>query len=105
VTRSDLSAGYQATQAAHAALDFAVAYPEITRAWHDTSNYLIVLAAADEDALTTLASTAWERGLRYSIFTEPDLGDAITAVVIEPGEAASRLCSNLPLALREVSMA
>lgn len=107
ITRRDLTPGQQATQAAHAAFDFAVQHPDLTREWHDESNYLIVLAAADQTELLDLASRSWDKGLRYTLFTEPDLpeGDQITAIVIEPGEETSRLCSNLPLALREAAMA
>jgi len=106
ITRRDLTSGQQATQAVHAALDFSVAFPELTKEWHDQSNYLVVLAAANQEELLDLASRAWDAGLRYTVFTEPDLpeGDQITAIVIEPGEATSKLCANLPLALREEAM-
>lgn len=104
MTRRDLSPGYQATQAAHAALDFAVGYPALTKAWHDSSNYLVVLAAEDEAELLRLADLAWDRGLQYSCFVEPDLNNETTAIVIEPGEATSKLLANVPLALREAAM-
>lgn len=107
VTRRDLSPGQQATQATHAAFDFAIRYPELSAKWAEESHFLVVLAAADQAELLDLASRAWDRSLRYTLFTEPDLpeGDQITALVIEPGEATSKLCANLPLALREAAMA
>lgn len=60
-----------------------------------------MLSVPDEDTLALYAAKAAERGLRRTIFREPDYNNEITAIVIEPGEAASRLCSTLPLALRE----
>ncbi len=99
-----MSGGYQATQSAHAALQFSVAFPDLTRKWHDESNYLVVLACADEAELLSLAERAAERMLCYTVFREPDIGNEITAIVIEPGDETSRLLSNLPLALREPAM-
>lgn len=104
LVRRDLSEGQQATQATHAALDFAVTYPDLVKAWHDESNYLIVLSVADEKELLSYADRAWDLGLRYSVFFEPDLDNTVTAVVIEPGRTTSKLCANLPLALREAVM-
>lgn len=104
VTRRDLSPGDQACQASHAAFQFAVEHADFTEAWFRDSNYLVLLAAEDESALGLLAARAEERGLRCVRCCEPDFGDALTAVVIEAGDEASRLCSNLPLALREEAL-
>lgn len=103
ITRRDLTPGQQATQAVHAAFDFAISYPEISAKWRDESHFLVVLAAADQAELLHHTSLAWDRGLRYSLFTEPDMpvGEQITALVIEPGTETSRLCSNLPLCLKQ----
>lgn len=100
LTRRNLTPGYQATQATHAALAFAVEFPELTKAWHDESNYLVVLATENEQELVQYLNEATDRGLRTTAFREPDLGDQLTAIVLEPGVEARRLCSNLPLALR-----
>ena len=97
MTRRDLPPGSQAVPAAHAALDFAVAYPEILIEWHRASNTLVVLAAPDEIALSWLCDDAAASGLRLIRFQEPDLGGALTAVALEP--AARRLVAHLPLAL------
>lgn len=99
MTRADLPPGVQAVQAAHAALDFAVRHPELTSGWHEASNTLVVLAAADELALCWLLDDARRRQLVAVPFHEPDLGDALTAVALEP--QAARLCSKYPLALAE----
>ncbi|WP_390889930.1 peptidyl-tRNA hydrolase [Dactylosporangium aurantiacum] len=101
VTRADLPPGIQATQATHAALDFAVAHPDTFRDWHAGSNTLVLVAARDEDALDRLRVAASAAGHRHVGFREPDLGGALTALAVEP--AAYRLLSHLPLALRPAS--
>jgi len=40
-----------------------------------------------------------EKGLKYSAFVEPDLGNEITSITVEP--EARKLVSSLPLMLRE----
>lgn len=105
VTRSDLTPGLQAAQAVHAAFQFSMAHPEIVSEWVSSSNFLVVVAVEDEDSLLNLAATAIERGLVIQVVREPDLDDAVTAIAIEPGDPARRLCSALPLALREKVMA
>lgn len=97
VTRADLPAGDQAVQAAHALTEFTFEHPEAAESWHRASNTLAFLVAPDEAALQTLLDRAFDRGLRASAFREPDLGDALTAVAIEP--EGSRLVRSLPLAL------
>lgn len=99
MTRADLPLAVQAVQAAHAALDLAVAHPELTSAWHASSNTLVLLAVPDELALCWLLEDACRRQLIAVPFHEPDLGDALTAVALEP--QAARLCSKYPLALAE----
>lgn len=97
VVRGDLSPGLQAAQAVHAGFLFATEYPEATREWHDTSQYVIVLQVPNLERLT-------ERYARFPssiprvMFTEPDLGDAPTAFAALGHEAAD-LLSDLRLAL------
>lgn len=90
----------QVAQAAHAAFTFAHDHPELTRAWHEQSQYLVIVAVPDQDALRALADKADTRGIPTTVWTEPDLDDAVTAVAFAPGQAARRLCANLPLAGR-----
>ena len=97
VTRADLPPGIQAVQAAHAVIEFAITHPRLTAAWHAASNTLVILVVPDELALGWLEQDATAAGLRVAPFHEPDLGDALTAVAIEP--AAGRLLRRLPLAL------
>lgn len=97
VTRADLAPGTQACQAAHAALDFAIAYPQLTGDWHTLSNTLVILAVRDELALCWLCADAAAAGFRVVRVHEPDLRGALTAVAFDPG--AARLVRHLPLAL------
>jgi peptidyl-tRNA hydrolase len=99
VARRDLPAGAQAAQACHAALAWARAHPELAGEWVSGGETLVLLGAPDEPALARLHGAALARGLRATAWTEPDLGDALTAVALEPGDAARRLCGKLPLLL------
>jgi len=101
VTRKDIRPGYQAVQAAHSIPSFAIEHPEVFSEWYHKSNYLIVLSTDDEDSLKNLIEKARFRGLRYSVFSEPDIDNQITSVALEPCEDTYKLVSNLPLALKE----
>ena len=70
--------------------------------WHRDSNYLVLLAAKSERDLYKIIEKAEERGIKYKAFREPDLGNAITAIALEPGNESKRLCSSLPLALKNL---
>lgn len=87
----------QACQVAHAALRFALAMPEVTRAWQRESETIAVLAVPDELALGRLRADAAGAGLDVVAFHEPDLGGALTALALEP--AARPLVRRLPTAL------
>ena len=99
VTRSDLKPGSQAVQAIHAANQFVIDFQTEFECWFEQSNTLALLSVSDEDALKRLADRADDLGLKLSLFREPDLGDALTAIALQPGPRSQRLCRNLPLAL------
>lgn len=104
VVRSNMPAGVQAVQSAHALLDFSVKYPDIVKNWNTVSNYLCMLSVDNEDQLYDLYVQAVEQGIRVVRFYEPDMGDELTAIALEPGCASKQLCSKLKLALRGYSM-
>jgi hypothetical protein len=79
----------QATQAAHAALAFALEYPVAP------GNYLVLLEAPDVLDLCWLLSDAERGALRAVAFYEPDLGDELTAVALEG--AGAKLCRKFSL--------
>lgn len=95
--REDLSPGLAAAQAVHAAFAFAQQHPELVEPWQRDSQYLVIVSVVDEVALISLASRALERGIEVTTWHEPDMNDAATAVALQPGDDARRLCSNLPL--------
>jgi peptidyl-tRNA hydrolase len=104
VSRGDLSLGTQATQAVHAAFTFAMEHPILTEEWYRDSSYLVLVAVPDEESLTQLLIKAREADLVTSIWREPDKDNEMTAIALEPGRRATRLCANLPLLLREMTM-
>ena len=103
ITRQDLDNGYQAVQSIHAAIQFKFEHPEISRDWFENSNYLGLLSVANEQELVSLIEQAIQKGLKVSVFREPDINDQITAIAIEPGNKSKKLCNRLKLALHETS--
>lgn len=88
-------------QSIHAAIQFGMEYPEVYKVWFQVSNYLGLLSVANEQELYQLIEKAKEHDIKVSIFREPDVDDQITAIALEPGIKTKKLCSNLPLALKE----
>lgn len=97
VTRRDIPVGYQAVQSAHAVADFIMQHPQEAKSWHQLSNYLIFLTTEDESSLEKLICKAESKGIKYTIFREPDIDNQITSVAFEPCELTRKLVSNLPL--------
>ena len=101
ITRRDLAPGYQSVQGMHAAIDFIFHNPEIAADWHNVSNYLGFLSVENEQELVVLAEQAEALGIAFCIFREPDIDDKITAIALAPGHASKKLCSKLPLTLKD----
>ena len=104
ITRRDLSSGQQMIQAAHAAIQFQHEHPKIAKEWNTNSKYLIFLSVENEYELTKFLQKIQFRDLKYAVFTEPDIGNQLTAIAIEPNIETYRLTSNLPLALKEIQI-
>jgi len=96
-----LHPGYQAVQAAHVGIDFQYQYPEIAKQWNTTSNYLIILSVSNEEQLLLYLEKCKYYNLKTTIFREPDIGNEITAIAVEPSERTKKLTSKLSLALHE----
>ena len=103
IVRGDLSPGYQLVQSNHAIVEFSINFPKLTKRWHEESNYIASLSVNNEDDLLGLLQQCINQGIKCSLFREPDIEYQATAMVIEPSEEAKRLCSRLPLALKESS--
>ena len=95
--REDLSPGLAAAQAVHAAFAFAAEHPRLVEPWQRDSQYLVIVSVPDEMALVALASRAFGQGVALTTWHEPDMNDSATALALQPGENARRLCSSLPL--------
>ncbi len=80
IVRSTLAAGLLAAQAVHAFRAFTLAYPAQTAAW-DADNNIVIL---QHDDLPVLADLLDSLGLAVARFHEPDMGDALTAICLEP---------------------
>lgn len=98
--RADLAPGQQLAQSTHAAFEFAVDFPSLTEVWRRTSNFLVVVRVRDEDVLLELANSAAAFDIKHTVVREPDYCDTVTAVALEPGEKAAKLCAEYPLALK-----
>lgn len=98
VTREDIPTGAQAVQACHAAIEFNQTFPDISRQWFETSNYLVMLAVRNEEYLQRLIFRAKDLGIKHTEFREPDMDNQITAVAFEPTEKSKRLCRDIKLA-------
>jgi len=87
----------------HAAFLFVQQHPELVGPWQRDSQYLVIVSVANEVELIGLASRALEAGIAASTWHEPDLAGATTAVALQPGLTARRLCANLALHGREMA--
>ncbi len=97
ITRSDLSDGYKAVQSTHAAINFIFEHPSRAGPWFYNSNYLIQLEVNSEKQLKSLIQKCIENQLVHTVFKEPDIGNQITAVAIEPSKQTKKLVSKIPL--------
>lgn len=76
-------------------------YQDIAHKWQDESNYIVLLATKSKESLDLLYSVLTNNNVKNKPFHEPDLNNAITAIAVEPTEQASKLLSQLPLAMKE----
>lgn len=104
VVRGDLGSGLLAAQAVHAAFAFADEHPTLFTEWLETSNFLVIVAARDEAHLIQISQKAHDLRIPFSSVDEPDLNGEMTALTLAPSLESKKLCSSLPLALREAAM-
>jgi len=80
---------------------FVAEHSEIDQLWFQNSNYICLLAVANEAQLIELCFKSEKLGLRFSKFFESDLNNALTAICIEPGQLTKKLLSSIKLAFRD----
>lgn len=85
----------------HSSILFIKEHPELSEKWYTCSQAITLLAVPNEDQLKFLVRQLSEAGIKHSIFIEPDIDNQITAIAIQPSEAACKLCSSFPLALKQ----
>jgi peptidyl-tRNA hydrolase len=83
IVRNDLSAGSQAVQGMHAMRQFIADHPESEKEWFEVSNHIAFLKVDDEVALLKMADRLSRRGMKVSMFREPDLDDSLTAIATD----------------------
>ena len=86
-------------QTCHAAIQFQHEFPQLSKSWIESSNYLVILEVHNEIQLKSLIDKAEQIGICFSVFKEPDLDNQVTAVAFEPGELSKRLLKNIKLAM------
>ena len=84
-------------------MEFAAQYPTEFLEWHKKSNSIIVLNCQNERKLIEFSHKLRDKGIKFSEFREPDIGDELTAIAICPGPEIKRLCSGLPLAGKRIN--
>lgn len=102
--RSDLALGAQFAQSNHATAQFAAEHTAVHQQWFHDSNWLIVLTVPDEAQLFMLESMALTLGIKHSLVREPDMDNITTAIALEPGPMAKRLCAQYPCAGKELAV-
>lgn len=99
-----MSDGYKAVQSSHAAINFIFEHPSRAGPWFKHSNYLIQLELSNEKQLLLLIQRCEEHQLAYTVFREPDIGNSITAIAIEPSKQTQKLVSKIPLLFKNKSI-
>lgn len=100
VTRKDLIPGAQACQGIHAVCEFMDQHPEAYNKWYKESNYLAFLSVKNEKSLERYAFLADRAGILFSEFREPDLDNALTAIVFDATVESREMLKNERSALK-----
>jgi len=86
--RSDLSEPYQAVQAGHAVAQYLIEHPDTS--WKNGT--LVYLAVRDEEELAFWGDKLTWRGVSWTGFREPDIGNEMTAIAcVTNGNVFSKL--------------
>lgn len=88
------------TQSAHALAEFIFSFPEESKKWHSSSNYLVCLSVKDENDLLELSRKLNDKSINHKVFREPDINNQVTAIAIEHHDDVRKICSSFPLAMK-----
>lgn len=100
VVRNDISAGYQVAQTAHSVAEFAHELPKQFKDWKTNSNYIISLSIDNEEKLQRLYYKLQDYGADVVAFTEPDIGDQLTAICYYGTPELRKITDKLNLTLK-----
>lgn len=81
IVRDDISKSYQAAQGGHALAAMALDWPEVFQEW---SNGTIVYLKTSHEDLVRMTSSLdlCEKGMVWTDWYEPDIGDELTAMSV-----------------------
>jgi len=82
----------------HAATEFFTEHLHTALHWKKNSNTVVCLAAKDESHLRSIVAKLQSKNIHVSLFTEPDIGEQLTAIAVAPSGDARRMLSYLPRA-------
>jgi hypothetical protein len=89
--------------AAHAAIQYAIDYPDKAQSWENNCNSIVLLAVEDEDELLRYYLKAADL-TGVSLFKEPDIGNESTSFACVLSPEHQSIFSNLPLLLKSSSL-
>lgn len=99
--RSNIPAGYQATQATHAGIAFAVEYPELATKWERSSNSLVILSLRDELELFSFMQRFEDQNIATIGFYEPDYNNELMSIAAILNKQQAKQLRSKPLLLKE----
>jgi hypothetical protein len=84
--------------------DFIFQHGDIADVWHKISNYLIILSVPTEEDLHAVNKALCGLNISHTTFQEPDLGNELTAIAVEPSDEAAVFCRQFKVAFRKKDM-
>lgn len=100
VTREDFpKKGYIVPQTTHSVTKFAHEFPEKFKDWYENSQYVVCLSVPNENHLKKLYEKLKWRDADVVAFTEPDIGNQLTAICYYGTPELRKITNKLKLAL------
>lgn len=102
IVRDDLDAAYKIPQSIHSVTAFINKHKDVYNEWNLKSNYLCCLETS-LNKIRDIIDLLEMLSIKYSVFLEPDIGNEITAITIQPLDSKThkKLFKNLNLANHE----
>ena len=99
IVRADLDPAYKIPQSIHAVTEFINNHKDIYSEWNLNSNCLCCLEASHLK-MREIIDLLEMLSIKYSVFLEPDIGNELTAITIQPLDSKihKQLFKNLNLA-------